>query len=291
MPEIFPFKAYRYSLASKNLSRAVCPPYDIIGQNLAEKLRETPENAIHIELPQGGEPAKYENAKRTWDEWKAAGTVREDSIPAFYIYEQVFKVKGRKFSRRGFFCELKVEEPGKGSVLRHELTLAGPKLERLNLIRALRINTSPIFGLLADPKKSVRNAIIKIRRQKPLAEIKDHEGVTHRLWSCTDDPATLAIRQAARANPVLIADGHHRYETSWNYFQEMKSAEGENGPSSRMLFFICPLEDPGLVVLPTHRVFKTLSLDDLMQKALNVGDIFQIKKEKNLPSPGRLLSL
>ena len=285
MPEIRPFKAYRYALPAKDLRGAVCPPYDIIGPELAGKLRKTPECAIHIELPQGGETEKYGNAKKTWNSWKVRGIVRKDPAPAFYVYEQVFKVKGKRFSRTGFFCELKVEEPGKGTVLRHELTLAGPKLDRLNLIRAMRVNTSPIFGLLADPKKSLRGALAKARRQRPLANIKDSEGVAHRLWDCKDAGAIDTIRQAARDNPVLIADGHHRYETSWNYFSEMRKSEGSDGPSSRLLFFICPLEDPGLVVFPTHRVLKAMTLDDVMKKALNTEDVFQVRKEKKPAVP------
>ena len=285
MPEIRPFKAYRYALPAKDLRGAVCPPYDIIGPELAGKLRKTPECAIHIELPQGGETEKYGNAKKTWNSWKVRGIVRKDPAPAFYVYEQVFKVKGKISSRTGFFGELKVEEPGKGTVLRHELTLAGPKLDRLNLIRAMRVNTSPIFGLLADPKKSLRGALAKARRQRPLANIKDSEGVAHRLWDCKDAGAIDTIRQAARDNPVLIADGHHRYETSWNYFSEMRKSEGSDGPSSRLLFFICPLEDPGLVVFPTHRVLKHKTLDEVFEKVLVRKDIFEIRPEKKPTVP------
>ena len=284
MPEIYPFKAYRYS-NSKSLNRVICPPYDVISPAQAASYRKCAENAIRVELPEGDERQKYENARKIWEDWKSRGVVAQDSEPSFYVYEQVFKVKGKKYSRRGFFCELTVEEPGKGTVLRHELTLAGPKADRLNLIRTARINTSPIFGLLADPKKSIRKMISKAIRQKPLEAVKDSDGVTHRLWSCSSPADIAAVQKAAQANPVLIADGHHRYETSWNYFLERRGAEGDNGPASHTLFFICPLEDPGLVVFPTHRVLKHKTLDEIFEKVLARKDIFEIRPEKNPTVP------
>ncbi len=285
MPKIFPFRAYRYALPDGRLAKAVCPPYDVIGEKQEKLLRKNAENAIAVELPQGSDSEKYENAKSVWTDWREAGTVAKDAVPSFYVYEQIFKVKGKKYSRRGFFCELKVEEPGKGTVLRHELTLAGPKADRLNLIRTARINTSPIFGLLSDKKKRIRSIMEKTAKQKPLCRITDGEGVAHRLWNCSNPDDIQAIEKIAQENPVLIADGHHRYETSWNYFSEMKSKEGDNGPSSRMLFFICPLEDPGLVVFPTHRVFKSGNLMEVWDRALGKKDIFEIKPVKNAAVP------
>ncbi len=285
MPKIFPFRAFRYSLPDGKLAKAVCPPYDVIGDAQEKVLRKNPANAIAVELPEGSDSEKYENAKSVWTDWREAGIVAKDAVPSFYVYEQIFKVKGKRHSRRGFFCELKVEEPGKGTVLRHELTLAGPKADRLNLIRTTRINTSPIFGLVADKKKLVRNAMARAARQKPLAKITDSEGVTHLLWSCSSPDDIEAVQSVTQRNPVLIADGHHRYETSWNYFSEMRGKEGDNGPSSRMLFFICPLADPGLVVFPTQRVFRAETLSQVWDRALAKKDIFEIKPVKNAGVP------
>jgi uncharacterized protein (DUF1015 family) len=277
MPKIFPFRAFRYALPDKKLAQVICPPYDIIGEKLEKELRRNEKNAIAVELPLGEGDQKYANAQALWQDWRMEGTVERDSEPAFYVYEQIFKVKGKKLSRRGFFCELKVEEPGKGSVLRHELTLAGPKADRLNLIRAARINTSPIFGLLSDAQKKVRSIMARAAKGKPLAQVKDRDGVIHKLWPVTAAPDVEAIQKAARENPVLIADGHHRYETSWNYFSERRDQEGEDGPSSRMLFLICPMEDPGMVVFPTHRVCKEKNLQFLLDRLQEKKDLFTWK--------------
>src|SRR5438552_3621418 len=159
MPKIFPFRAYRYGLPAPRLKSAICPPYDVIGEKLEARLRRLPLNAVHVELPAGPADAKYRRARSIWEKWKKGGVVRRDGTPAFYVYEQAFEVDGQKMVRRGFFCEVRVEEPGKGSVLRHELTLAGPKADRLNLIRTMRINTSPIFGLFRDPGRQVDRAL------------------------------------------------------------------------------------------------------------------------------------
>ncbi len=281
MPKIFPFKAIRYKLSNAALKTAVCPPYDVIGEAQANSLRSDPKNAIHIELPEGDGDVKYANAKKTWDGWRSDGTLKQDAVPAFYVYEQQFTVEGKKYVRRGFFCELEVEEPGKGSVLRHELTIAGPKVDRFNLLRALHANTSPIFGLYKDTaKKSVR-AIAAIAKKKPAAQVTDTEGVTHKLWALTDPKQVKAITELIAKNPVVIADGHHRCETAWNFKKEMEHSRLEG--ASRTLFFLCPMDDPGLVVFPTHRILvqpghAALSLAAVRKRIEELHNIFTIKE-------------
>ena len=270
MPKIFPFRAYRYALSSRDLSRAVCPPYDVIGKDQAETLRENPLNAIHIELPEDAVETKYGNARRIWDQWKKEGAVRRDEMPAFYLYEQIFTVRGKKFSRKGFFCELEVEKPGAGSVLRHELTLAGPKMDRLNLLKAMHLNTSPIFGLFDDPKGRVEK-ILRAAGDKPEVEFKDPEKVLHRMWRVTVTEKIQALTEALGKTPVLIADGHHRYETAWNFHQETNLPGSE-----RTLFFVCPMDDPGLIIFPTHRILlKEASLGQALARVQSFGSIFK----------------
>jgi uncharacterized protein (DUF1015 family) len=284
MPKLYPFQAYRYDLPSGQLPSAVCPPYDVIGEKLEAQLRRLPKNAIHVELPAGSPETKYKRARSIWEQWKRGGIVRRDAAPAFYVYEQAFKVGSRRLVRRGFFCEVKVEEPGKGSVLRHELTISGPKADRLNLIRTMRINTSPIFGLFRDPGKKVGKALSKFSGRRPLAQVKDREGVVHRLWRCEEGRELEAIRKGVERSPILIADGHHRYETSWNYRKEMKA----KGNSDRMLFFVCSMDDPGLEIFPTHRLVKNpkaLSLEQILKKAEALKEIFSVER---MASPDRL---
>ena len=288
MPDIHPFRAYRYNLPSGKLPRAVCPPYDIIGDEQARRLRASPYNAVHVELPEGENASRYKRARNVWDGWKKRGIVCRDLRPAFYVYEQAFRSEGKTHSRRGFFCELEVEEPGKGSVLAHELTLSKPKEDRLNLVRALQVNSSPIFGLFQDKDGAVREALEEADGARPLAHFRDADRVTHRLWGLTDGKAVGLIRDSLEKIPVLIADGHHRYETAWNY-----SREDRSGPAKSALFFLCPMEDPGLVIYPTHRVLKeAASLQDVAEKVARHGKIFNIQPvpvPKQPPRPSQFV--
>jgi uncharacterized protein (DUF1015 family) len=273
MPKIHPFRAFRFNLNNSKLQKAVCPPYDVIDDAQAKKLRKNRFNAIHIELPEGSNEEKYAHAKKIWETWKNQGLVQQEDHPAFYVLEQIFKVNGRQYARKGFFCELEVEKPGEGSVLRHELTLAGPKLDRLNLIRTLRLNTSPIFGLFKDSRKKVKKIFDRLAKQTPDHAFKDTDGVLHKLWFCKDPSDIENIQKAAASAPVAIADGHHRYETAWNYWQEAKD------PASRStLFFLCPMDDPGLVIFATHRIVRKsvpLTMNEMIQK---------IESKKELPT-------
>src|SRR3990167_7962108 len=194
MPKIYPFKAFRYSGTSKEVAQLVCPPYDVIGSSLEKNLRKIKNNAIQVELPQGTDLDKYENAKKIWQDWVKKMVVQQDQESSFYVYEQIFKKDGESASRKGFFCELEVEEPGKGSVLRHELTLSKPKEDRLNLLKTLHLNTSSIFGLFRDPGQTVDKVLKKYLRQKPLVQFTDFEKVTHQLWKCNDGAEVKKIQ-------------------------------------------------------------------------------------------------
>lgn len=289
MPKIYPFKAVRYHLSNAALKGAVCPPYDVIGEDQAKRLRSDARNAIHIELPEGEGDAKYGNARKIWDAWRSGGTVRQDAAPAFYVYEQKFTVNGKKLQRRGFFCELEVEEPGKGSVLRHELTIAGPKVDRFNLLRALHINTSPIFGLYKDAAKKSVAVLRAAVKKKPAADITDADSVSHKLWAVTDARAIRVLQELIAKNPVVIADGHHRYETAWNYKKEMEHSRLEG--AGRTLFFLCPMDDPGLVVFPTHRILvqpghAALGLEDIKKRIFELSAIFTVKEGELRSKPG-----
>lgn len=289
MPGIFPFRAYRYSFPSSKMGKIVCPPYDIIDDSLAEKLRKSPYNAIHIELPAGSPEKKYKSARTIWYRWNKAGIVQQDVEPAFYVYEQVFAVNGRRISRRGFFCALKVENPVSGSVLRHELTISKPKEDRLNLLRALEVNTSSIFGLFDDPKKEVCKILNRFLKQKPLVECKDLDGVTHKIWQCVDLKEIKTIQRRLRETPVIIADGHHRYETAWNYCQEKKQkAKSKEAESLReALFFLCPMQSSGLVIFPTHRILQwkpaegkaksVKTLEEILYRLKNLSEVFEVR--------------
>ena len=282
MAKINPFKAVRYQALNSKAAALVCPPYDVISPKLEKKLRKLKENAVQIELPSGSPKTKYQNAEKIWGIWRKKGVVQQDKEAAFYIYEQLFNANGQRFSRKGFFCEVELEKPGEGSILRHELTLSKPKEDRLNLLRSLRINTSPVFGIFDDPQKKIGKIISNLSKEKSELEFKDQENVIHKLWICKDQGLIKKIKSIAEAVPILIADGHHRCETAWNYFQESK----ESG-AKMVLFFLCPMNNPGLVIFPTHRILaqkKLASYKDIISKAKTLNQAFSVRESLSLLS-------
>jgi len=260
MVEISPFKSIHYNPAKlPNLSNVISPPYDVIGVPEYDRLlKRHPQNIVRIELPLAqGKKDRYEIAARLWKRWQNQRLLVEDREPAYFGYEQRFSVGADPYFRRGFFAALRLEPPGKGHVRPHERTFPKHKEDRLRLMRATHANISPIFGIFFDRQKKAQELLNRRMAQKPLVISRDEKGVTHRLWRWTDPEAVKVLTGVLRSEDVLIADGHHRYETAWNYAAER--AEKDRAASSRkrayryVMTMLCPLADPGLVIQPTHR--------------------------------------
>ncbi|MCL2390875.1 MAG: DUF1015 domain-containing protein [Endomicrobia bacterium] len=259
MAEAKPFNAVRYS--KKDITSLICPPYDVINDEEKKKLQKlSPYNIVRIELSDPkGKKNKYANAADIFKAWIDEGVLKRDEKPAYYFYEQVFKDKGVKMTRRGFFAALKLVDPhsGKGAVKPHEKTLAKPKADRLKLLKAVKSNISPIFGLFDDGKRVVVELCKRIAKRTPSATAKDKEGVFHKLWVVTDEKILKGVEKYLSAKKMFIADGHHRYETAWNYSREKKAKDknySEDKAYNYVLTYLCPMEDPGISIWPTHRV-------------------------------------
>jgi uncharacterized protein (DUF1015 family) len=282
MATIRPFNGIRFNAAE--ISKLICPPYDVISPEEKASLNKlAANNMVKLELPDAaGSRNKYANAKVLLDEWREKGTLITDADPSFYVYEQSFMDKGKKRSRRGFFAALKLENPQKGAIKPHEKTLSGPKADRLRLFKAVKANTSPIFGLYNDTAKTSVKLIQKIARTKPVSVAKDKDGVTHKVWKLSDPKQTGVLVNLMKKNDIFIADGHHRYETGWNYSQEMKKKDKKWSADKNynyILSFLCPIEDPGLVVWPTHRVVEAPSdFEEKIQRYFNVMPASAFKK-------------
>jgi uncharacterized protein (DUF1015 family) len=268
MVEISPFRALRYNPSKvSNLSTVICPPYDVISVPDYHRLSQrSPLNMVHIELPWAkGKGDRYAIAAQYWRRWQNQRVLLEDKEPAYYGYEQRFLVGTQPFFRRGFFAALRLEAPGKGDIRPHERTFPKHKEDRLKLMRATHANISPIFGIFAGQKK-VQQLLIDQMKEKALVTARDDRGVTHRLWRWTQPDVIETLTRALRGGEVLIADGHHRYETAWNYAKEMeghKASASKRAAFRYVMTFLCPLEDPGLVIQPTHRAVRwDGSLDD-----------------------------
>ena len=268
MADVRGFRGFRYDLGRVgSLSDVVAPPYDVIDKTLQQKLYDLSEhNAIRLELTKD-EPGdtetenKYTRAARTIKEWVTTEVLRQDTGRSLYVYEQEFEAEGKTYTRRGFFARVRLEPFGTGRIYPHEQTLAGPKADRLKLYRATGFNLSPIFGLYPDPDNAVAALLEPFTRNQPPLVAKDHLGVTNRLWVITDTHAISSVIGLMGPKPVFIADGHHRYETGLKYLEERKELgevqDDESAPNFCLMMLVS-MSDPGLNILPTHRLLSGL---------------------------------
>ncbi|HLI32911.1 MAG TPA: DUF1015 domain-containing protein [Solirubrobacteraceae bacterium] len=256
MAEIKPLQALRYNPAAVGpLDRVLAPPYDVIDEPQRQALLErSPYNVVAIDLPRAA-PDPYAAAAELFARWQREGVIVRESEPALYAHEQHYTgPDGRPRTRRGFFCAVRLADYGPGSIRPHERTHPGPREDRLRLMRATRANLSPIFSLYSDPQRLAWSALAPATSTQPLTEVRDEEGTDHRLWRISDADAIAAVRAALADRELLIADGHHRYETALAYAREIDRAGGSGDAHHHVLMCLVALEDPGLTVFPTHRL-------------------------------------
>ncbi|MBC7816024.1 MAG: DUF1015 domain-containing protein, partial [Planctomycetaceae bacterium] len=268
MADIHPFRAWQYDLAQVgDLSDVVTPPYDVIDEAFRSRLyKQHPCNVIRVDFnreePGDTSPdEKYRRAAGFVKEWQAEGVWFREKEDALYVYHQEFDWEGRRYCRKGFVGRCRLEEFGQGCVYPHEQTLSGPKADRLLLTKATKMNLSPVFGLYPDPETKAQTILEKAIVGKTALEATDHLGVKHRLWAVTDRAVIDQVRDALKPQPIFIADGHHRYETSCNYRRwliEQGQTIDENHPANFVLMMFVGMDDPGLAILPTHRLFSGL---------------------------------
>lgn len=251
------FNGIRYS--KTNITKEICPPYDVISPEEKKNLKKSSKyNMVQLELSDPDKNRnKYAQSNFLFKQWLKDGSLIQDEKPALYFYEQIFKDHGKKMIRRGFFSALKLENPHGGAVKAHEKTLAKPKADRLSLLKAVKANLSPIFLLFNDDKKKIVSICKNIAKTKPSATATDKEGTYHKLWVITDEKIIADVTKTLATKKTFIADGHHRYETAWNYMQYMKSKDKKFSDKKEygyVLAYLCPMEDPGISIWPTHRV-------------------------------------
>ncbi len=271
MADVRPLQTLRYDLAAiGSLEAVIAPPYDVIDAPLrAELLRRSPFNVVEIDLPEspgGGDP--YAHAGETFEAWRGQRVVVRESEPALWVLQQRYiGPDGEERTRRGLFARVRVEDYGPGRIRPHERTHPGPKEDRLALTRATRANLSPIFSLFADPGDRTREALDGATASEPFDTATDHEGTVNTLWRIADGGAITGLQAALADAELLIADGHHRYETARVYAEEV----GGEGEHRYVLMLLCPLSDPGLTVFPTHRLLTGLAGDTDKQQAIRTA--------------------
>ncbi len=258
MADVEPLRALHYDLdRTGGLQDVVAPPYDVIGpEQRAELEARSPYNVVRIDLPVGEDP--YATAAEQLDGWRTAGVIVRDEQPALWALEQDYVgPDGSPRQRRGFLARVRVEEYGPGRIRPHERTHPGPKEDRLNLTRATSANLSPIFSLFDDPQGLVTAALARTAQLEPWGQATDEDGTVNRVWRISDPGSIAEITGAVSSAELLIADGHHRYETARVYADEV----GGDGPHRYVLMCLVALEDPGLTVFPTHRLLRDLRPD------------------------------
>ena len=287
MAQFLPFRGLRYS-SQTDLSAVICPPYDVIkGDARDQLLARDPHNIVAVELAAPyGEAATSEQYQRSADllaQWTSEGILTRDDS-SYYLYEQEFALPGTPdtVKRRGVIGALTLEEFGEG-VQAHEHTMSGPKADRLNLLSATQTNISPIFGLFADDDAWIELLLESVAVTQPHGVATDGDGTINRLWKITDDETVNGIVAGFANENILIADGHHRYETALNYLRAQREQAGEGwtgAEAATSVMMMCvSMQDPGLVVLPTHRLIvnvepdKVNFLPDLLESSFDVAPL------------------
>ncbi|MGH9281682.1 MAG: DUF1015 domain-containing protein, partial [Acidimicrobiales bacterium] len=258
MPELRPFPGVRYTLADGLLDDVLAPPYDVIGPDERPRLVERSDhNAVRLELPAaegGADP--YQVAAGLWEEWQAEGVLQADEEDSFYVYRMGYRDEaGQPRQATGVLGALQLSTLDEGHVLPHEHTTPKAKADRLDLLRATRANLSPIWVLSPTPGLSE----LCERPGPPDARGTDDGGVHHRLWRVSQPGVVEAVSAAVAANPVIIADGHHRYETALAYRDERRAAKGgAAGAYDAVLAWVVEATEDQLTVAPTHRLLAGL---------------------------------
>lgn len=285
MPELSSFRPYRYNpTAIPDLGAVIAPPYDVISPEKRESLiARDPHNVIQLILPEGDETTRYKHAADLLQEWIASDILAREELPGIYAYAQIFKhpESGVRIERRGFIAAVRLSPFSEGKILPHERTLSGPKADRLQLMLATRANLEPIFGVYRDSYgASGRKLEQAARESTPLLSATDSDGVEHRLWRLTNEQRIRSLQDDLERNTIFIVDGHHRYETALNYqrmVREQNPALPEGSPCDYIMMFLAPTSDPGLVILPTHRVVHSLPAFDLDELAGRLRSHFDVR--------------
>ncbi|HCC35962.1 MAG TPA: DUF1015 domain-containing protein [Ruminococcaceae bacterium] len=278
MARIKPFSGLRFTKKAGETAELCCPPYDIISEEQRiGYLRRNPHNIIRLELPKEGENP-YKTAGETLNIWLSGEILKPDSQPAYYVYREEFDALGKRMAIEGLICLVKLEEFEKGVVLPHEETLSKAKTDRFNLMKATGCNFSQIYSLYMDESRETPSLLARAADAPALSEYTDEAGIRHSLWAVTDPAVIEEVTKQFENRKLYIADGHHRYETALNYRNYLR----ENGMAKPgdladyVMMFLCDMQNPGLVVYPTHRIVHSLEDFDAGKLLKRCEEYFEV---------------
>ena len=278
MVDVRPFKAITYTKKAGDTPDLITQPYDKIDPAMQKEYYEkSTYNYCRLILPT--EQNKYQVANERIQQWLQQGVMAKESQPAIFITRQQFSLDGKKLERTGLIAALRLYPYSENMVFPHEGTYKAPKADRLNMLRTVQKDLEPVFLIYSDPQKATIAVMQEIAETKPIVQVTDSLGVKHTVWKVTD-PAKIKQLQAVLATKkMVIVDGHHRYESALAYRDEMRSKGNwsEDSAFNFHMSIIVPVEDEGLVVLPTHRLLKDCRLTfELLEAFKFFFDVFEI---------------
>lgn len=283
--EVTPFRGIRYNeTVVGDVAKVICRPYDVITpeqQTLYHK--KSGYNAVRLEFP-GPIADRYERAATAFQQWLKQGVLQYDSASAFYLHEHEFKYSDRKMIRRGVIARVRLEPWGSG-IFPHEETTSKAKTDRLQLMRACRASFSPLFSLYRDSDQRIAAILRRAAKEEPAILVPAGQGSlpdpdeAHRVWAVADPEVKRELSDLLSAQPIYIADGHHRYETALTYRQEriQERAPGDSGASDYVMMELVEFSDPGLVVLPLHRLVRGILPSSLVNLVDRFRDFFNVE--------------
>jgi uncharacterized protein (DUF1015 family) len=293
MAKVYPFRGLRYALSRVPVEKVVTQPYDKISPAMQERYYALhPNNIIRIILGKSDpsdSPSNnvYTRAAQALKDWIGAGVLERSPSPAFFVYFQKFTIPGTNEERvrKGFIGLAQLEDYANKVVFPHERTLTGPKKDRLELLRHTRTHFEQIFMLYEDPSLKIDRLLIDAARARPDIQVKDEYEVTHTIWTLADPAVVAMIQDHMAGKRLIIADGHHRYETALTYRDEMRAKSGKVDPNAayeRMAMTFFNMDAPGLTILPTHRLMNNMpsfNPDTLMSRAARFFEIQEAPQE------------
>ena len=286
MAEIYPFRALHYNSAEvPDLDKVVTQPYDKISAEMRVRYyAASPYNFVRLILRQatpGSSASVYQEAAGELQTWIEQGTLISETQPAIYPYVQEYTVPGEpsnRKQRRGFVALLRLEDYSAGVVHRHEETLSGPKVDRMELLKATRCNFGQIFMLYSDPQGEIEGLLRQQTKAKPWQRVTDENSSTHSMWQVSDPQTVTQVVEAMKSRKLVIADGHHRYETSLAYSRKRHQDAPEDDRANYIMATFVPLESDGLLILPTHRVVHSLAGFNWEQLVSQAAPFFDVEK-------------
>ena len=277
------FRGIRYNPEKvENFGDVLAPPYDVINAQEQQELYNKDEhNVIRLILAKGEEDSKYEEAAKTFRSWIEEDILTSDEEPSIYPYYQEFEEGGKKLTRKGFLAAVKIEDFETKKILPHEKTFPKHKRDRLKLNTACKANMSPVFSVYSDPEIVIEKLLDEKLTGEPIFDVTNEDGVRNRLWKISDPEVLSLIESHLEDKSLLIADGHHRYETAIEYRNIQREANGgtlEDKPYEYVMMFLSNADDEGLIINPTHRAVKGLGDMDLESFLSKLGEEFNIEK-------------